>query len=288
MERAILKTLVYADIFDYPLKAWEIHKWLIGKKAPLIEVEKGISRLLSKRRIKTKKDLFFLKRREKLVQKRLRNKRQAESFFKKALRVSYLLRLIPTIKLIGISGGLALENITKKDDIDIFIITKANTLWLTRILILGILNVIRQRRKRNFTKRQAARKICVNILIDENNLEQEHKDLYTAHELLQMKPIYQRDDTYSKFLEANLWAFEFLPNWVSGIKRGKGKVSSIKESSIFLNALEFITKKVQLKIMGKPQGEERIQEGAVYLLPENYRNRVLKAYVKKLKKLSSP
>src|SRR5262245_34090416 len=47
MESAILKTLIYADIFDYPLKAWEIHKWLISKKkCELSEVEESLRRLV--------------------------------------------------------------------------------------------------------------------------------------------------------------------------------------------------------------------------------------------------
>ncbi len=293
MEKAILKTLIYADIFEYPLKTWEIHKWLIGKRAQLIDVEKGVGRLLKKRKINAKKDFVYLKRREKLVNKRLRNKKQADLYFIKALRISYLLRIIPTIKLIGISGGLALENASKKDDIDLFIIVRANTVWLSRFLILGVLSITGQRRKRQFSKRQAAGKICVNILVDENNLEQEFKDVYTAHELLQMKPLYQKEDIYSRYLEANLWVFDFLPNWTSSVK---GRVVGRKERAVkeesFLNQslalklLEDLAKKVQLRIMGEPQGLERIQEGAVYLLPEDYRNWVLKAYAKKLKKVS--
>ncbi len=290
MEKAILKTLIYADLFEYPLKAWEIHKWLVGKKSSMIEVEKELIKLIKSKKIQTKKELYFLKRKEKLVAKRIRSQKVVSSFLRKVKLVSYLLRIIPTVKLIGVSGGLALDNVSKKDDIDLFIITKAGTLWFTRLMVLGVLDLISLRRKRSSSKREAAGKICVNILLDENNLEQKFKDIYIAHEILQMKILYQKDNVYSKFLEDNLWVFEFLPNWASSVRvqgtRERVQGTGDRVQSILLKILEQGAKRLQLKIMGAPEGLERIQEGSLYFLPEDYRNWVLKAYVKKLKRLS--
>lgn len=215
MEKAILKTLIYADIFDYPLKINEIHKWLIKKKALPRQVEKVLGKLYQVSRIKYKGEYYFLKRRNGLVAKRKRKEKQSAIYFRKAKILCQILKIIPWVKLVGISGGLVMENAGKKDDIDLFIVTSKNRLWISRLLILGLLSLTGQRRKREDQGRKIAGKLCVNILLEEDELEQQNKDIYTAHEVLQMKVLWQRDGVYSKYLEDNQWAFKFLPNWIT-------------------------------------------------------------------------
>ncbi len=211
MEKAILKTLIYGDIFDYPLKTFEIHKWLIGKKLTLRQMEKALEKLTKKGKIKSKKDYFFLKKRDGLV--RIRKKREKESrrFLYKAKFITWFLKSIPWIKLIGISGGLSMENAEKKDDIDLILITSKNRIWLTRFLVIVILDLLGVRRKVNM--KQVSGKLCPNILLEEDKLEQENKDIFVAHEILQMRVLWQRDKIYSKYLSDNDWVFKFLPNW---------------------------------------------------------------------------
>lgn len=206
MERAIIKTLTYADIFDYPLLAYEIHKWLISKKASLRQVEKALDRL-------NIKGYYFLPGRQNIVRKRYLREKQSKKFLNKAKFASWFLKFIPTLKLIGISGGLALNNADKNDDIDLFLITAKNRLWITRLLVILILDFWGMRRKVKMSKDEASGKLCPNILLEEDQLEQKNKDLFTAHEVLQMKVIWQRGNIYKKYLEDNNWAFKFLPNW---------------------------------------------------------------------------
>ena len=119
---------------------------------------------------------------------------------------------IPTIKFIGISGGLALENATKDDDIDLFIIVKKGTLFTTRFWILALLEWKKLRRKRG--DRYPANKVCVNLLVDESRLlwSAKKRDLYIAHEIAQIKPLFERDNSYQKFMDSNIWIRKFLPN----------------------------------------------------------------------------
>lgn len=214
MEKAILKTLIYADIFDYPLKVYEIHKWLIGRKATLRQIEKTLVDLNKLRKVKGKKGYFFLPGQEGLIRKRHIREKQAHKFLLKVKIITAVLKIIPWIKLIGISGGLAMENTNKTDDIDLFIITAKNRLWTVRLLVLGLLSMIGQRRKAGESGRKIAGKICLNTLLEEDRLGQGKGDIYLAHEVLQMKVLWQRDGIYSKYLEDNNWAFKLLPNWI--------------------------------------------------------------------------
>ena len=46
--------------------------------------------------------------------------------------------------------------------------------------------------------------------------------------------------------------------------------------------IEFLAKKLQLKIMGTPQGMERIEDGALYFHPNDCREKVLKEFKEKI------
>ncbi|MBI2011437.1 hypothetical protein HYS91_01580 [Candidatus Daviesbacteria bacterium] len=296
MEKAILKTLIYSDIFDYPLKAWEIHKWLIEKKGTLKQIDKILQKLVKKGKVDEDKQYFFLKKRKKIVRLRLQKEKISKKYLKKINLILYFLKLIPTLKLIGISGGLAIGNSGKKDDIDLFIITSSKSVWFSRLLLIFLLNLLGLRRKKGYTRKKAIGKICTNIILDEDNLVQLNKDIYVAHEVLQMRILYQKNNIYSRFLAENNWAFKYLPNWItsSGSKYQVLPILDLKKKSSqnryiienTLKALETMARWLQIRYMGKPQGLERISNGALYFLPKDYRSSILNAYVRKLKKLS--
>lgn len=287
MEKAILKTLIYADIFDYPLTIYEIHKWLIGKKTTLRQVEKTLKQLTEKRKIKTEKGYYFLPKRLKIISKRQRRRKHAIEYFKKARILTAILKIIPWIKLVGVSGGLAMENTQKKDDIDLFIITSRNRLWVSRLLALGLLSLIRQRRKVKDQKSKVAGKLCLNILLEEDKLAQKQKDIYLAHEVLQMKVLWQRDDVYQRYLVENQWVFGFLPNWVGEKNKKKELGIKSKDYNLVIDILEKFAKSTQLKIMHVPQGKERIEDGALYFHPYDLKAEIIKEFKIRVRKLFS-
>lgn len=289
MDKAILKTLAYADIFDFPLTLREVHKWLIGppsgearKKANLRQIEQGLKNLSKNLKVKSKKEYYFLTRREEIVKRRLQNEKQSKIYFKKAKIIAQILKVIPWIKLVGISGGLAMDNAGKKDDIDLILITAKNRLWISRLLALGFLSLTGQRRKVGDTGQKTAGKLCINTLLEEDRLEQENKDIYLAHEVLQMKVLWQRDGIYAKYLEDNCWAFKYLPNWTTQVQSVKFKVQSDNAKFKIFDTLENLAKKFQLWYMKAPKGMERIEDGALYFHPKDAREKILRLYKQKL------
>ncbi len=161
MEKAILKTLNYKDFSRFPMKAYEIHKWLIGKKATLFQVEKALEKLLEKRKIQNLNDYYFLPKRKHLTQK---IDKQSPSSLITVRILTLVLRVIPRVKLIGISGG-------------------------NNKLI---------------------------IFVEDKGLAKSYrKNLETAFEILNMRLIWQRGNTYFQYLMENQWAFKFLPNWTT-------------------------------------------------------------------------
>lgn len=302
MEKAILKTLIYSNIFDYPLKAYEIHKWLISEKANLRQVEKALQKLYKKNKVLFKNGYYFLPSTKSIILKRSNRQKQSEKFFWKTKYLTWFLKLVPWVKLVGISGGLAMENAEKEDDIDLFIILSKNRLWISRLLITCFLDAMGVRRKVNMKSNQVSGKLCTNILVEQDKLEQLNKDLYVAHEVLQMKVLWQKNNIYKKYLEDNTWVFKFLPNWIGsawgpavlslrGVKgvprRGTGDLynrDSHVPSGLGMT-VERIAKWFQLKIMKKPKGLERIEDGALYFHPNDIRLQILEEYKKRIKNI---
>ncbi len=301
MEKSIIKTIIYSDIFDYPLQINEIHRWLIGRKVGLRQVEKVLGKLVQSSKLKAQSNYFFLPERTGLVTKRKRRADQSVKYFQKARMLCQILKVIPWIKLVGISGGLALHNASGKDDIDLFVITGKDRLWISRLLALGLLSLTGQRRKVSDGRRKIAGKLCLNILLEEDQLEQKNKDIFVAHEILQMRPLWQRDGLYSRYLESNSWAFKFLPNWVGNSNaslRGMKRRSNLGQEaipprllrslwSLAMTGVEELAKWFQLRIMQKPKGRERIEDGALYFHPEDCRPQILSEYQSRIKKLAT-
>lgn len=302
MEKAILKTLLYSDIFDYPLKAWEIHKWLVEKDASLKDVEMGITKLLKKKEIQTKLGYYFLKSREVLVNRRIKREMESKRYLRQITILSKFFRLIPFVNLIGVSGSLAMMNTDRAGDIDLLVITQKNRIWFVRVLMLLFVQFLGKRRSRRDVKKEVAGKICINLMLEVDKLIQSNKNLYLAHEILQMKVLWQKKGVYAKYLEDNSWVFRFLPNWINGegweseqkvIKRRFKSSKSISLENggfnyqeyldFLMNKVENLMRWLQLKYMGKPEAKERIYDGALYFHPQDYTDKILWEYKKRIK-----
>ena len=282
-ERAILKTLLYSSLLDYPLEKDEIYNFLIAEKITQKELTQGLKS--AKIPIDSSGGFFFLKGNQHLV--KIRQAREIISFKKlsKAKRIIRQLSLIPTIKLIGISGTLAMQNCREVDDIDIFVIAQEGLAWTTRFLIAGLLILLGVYRNKNSKHYQD--KICLNLVIDESRMLFENKDLFTAHEIAQLLPIFERGRTYHKFLKVNGWVKKMLPNFLTRNKAVFKKRQNLFDSSfVFLCRIIFLEKilrALQFFYMKKAITKERLEEGFIGLHPFDYKSHVLKQYNKKIR-----
>ncbi len=216
MKQAILKTFIYADLFDFPLTRDEIWQRLIWKRGPKRlrkeDFDIALERIEKEKRIEKDSGLYFLLGRTKIV--RIRKKRGVEAIrkFKIAKKIAKILKVIPTIKFVGLTGSVAAKNAERIDDIDLFIISSSGWLWTTRFFTTLLLSILGVRRKPGEKKSQ--NKICLNMFLDEDHLDVfvKDKDLFLAYEIYQLKLLWQRGNIYQKFIRANLWVKDFLPN----------------------------------------------------------------------------
>ena len=203
LEQAIIRVLAYSDIFDYPLTAAEIHRYL-ETSASFNRIQEVLdnSRLVPGR-ISRVHNYFTLPGSETIVATRLRRAKLAAQIWPNARRYGRLLARLPFVRMVAITGSLAVDNIGPGTDIDYLIVTEPGRLWLCRAMIIVLARLVALR----------GHVICPNYLISRNALVFEQRTLYTAHELIQMVPVAGLD-VYSQMLQYNAWATDFLPNAV--------------------------------------------------------------------------
>ncbi|HJS18875.1 MAG TPA: hypothetical protein VJ785_09000 [Anaerolineales bacterium] len=195
---AILQTVAYSDIFDHPLTAPEIHRYLIGLE---ISIE-TLDRTLEEMNILVQTGEYFtLPGREEIVEVRRQREAHSRKLLPTALRYGRILGSMPFIRMAALTGSLAVLNVSKADDFDYMLVTVPRRLWTARAFALLFNRMVKQ----------FGHTICPNLIVSKNALEWPLHDLYSARELCQMIPITGMD-IYHQLIESNAWAMEFLPN----------------------------------------------------------------------------
>lgn len=292
---ALINTLLYSDIFNFPLNKDEL--WYFLKNSQKISKSnfQKVLQFLPDEIMKVG-DYYCLKNRSKIVALRIKQEKINNTKFLLAKKIAFILSKIPTIKFIGLSGSLANKNAKKSDDIDFFIITKSNTMWVTRLFCLLTLEILGKRRKRisdNWTN-----KICLNMFMEERSIyfSSNRHDIYTAHEIAQLKPLFDKEDTYKKFMMTNGWIKLYMPNVMNKVKVYKNNNNQIRNLFgfsklinkilliIFTNRLiEYAVKKIQIKKLNKHITSEEVTDSLLAFHPDDYRGRVINIYKEKLK-----
>lgn len=278
---SIIGALVYADLFDYPLTKDEIFQWQVKTKRKLVasdELGKELGKLIDKKVLDRYRGYYFLKGRKEIVKIRKQREKWSENKIRFAGKIVKLLFYIPWIEFIGISGGVARKNADKGDDIDLFIITKNKRLWLTRgsvVLILKSLNIYRK-------PTQVTDKICPNMYLSENSMDVTPHDLYIAHEIGLIRPLTERNDAYRRFLMANSWVKEYLPN-IPAVKQIDKNVAESQSGRFYIfDKLEKLSMIIQLKYLERHKTKEVVSADIIRFHPGDVRSKILTRYRDKM------
>ena len=202
LEAAILRTLAYADLFDHPLTLPEIHRYLAGVAASLPAVQEALEDgLLSDRRLVQSREYVTLNGRESIVERRFQRDAFSQRMWRKGQRYGRAIASLPFVRLVAVTGTLAMNNIEPGQDIDYLIVTAPRRVWLARLFVLFFVHLARLEKLA----------LCPNFVFSSDVLARFEPSFFAAHELAQMMPLYGQE-TYQALLQANLWARQYLPN----------------------------------------------------------------------------
>jgi nucleotide-binding universal stress UspA family protein len=208
-KRAIVSTLLYYDLFAYPLCTDElvrfVHRDNAAPRLALCDIAPASDWWSSS------DGYWFLRGREHLVDLQAERQRVSTTKLAHARRWARSLQRVPGVRFIGVTGSLSMHSATPEDDIDLLIITARGRLWLTRALVLTALWAMRVKRADD-GQPEHPNQACANIFLSEDDLALPDHNLFIAHEICQLLPLLG-PQTYRRFLNANNWVKGFLPQW---------------------------------------------------------------------------
>jgi len=157
------------------------------------------------------KDGYLLTPHNQSLSSRLERERVSAAKLESAASFAKLLtRLVPFIRTIAVTGSVAYGSAEKWDDVDLFIITERNRLWISTFWMLLQIR---------FYKILGLRgshlvPFCLSYLHDEDGFSKESRrsraNPLFARELLKAKPV-AGTERYRRILEENKWVSEFYP-----------------------------------------------------------------------------
>mgnify|MGYP001586852997 FL=1 len=203
LQADVLKTLLYFDIFNHPLTAEEIYSFLPRNSSSPDTIARSCDSVPLSQIIKNNGGYFSLRNNEESsAELRHAKEVRANKLWTMAVVMGNVLRRIPFVRGVAISGELSKGVASEKGDIDFVVITAPGRLWISRTLAILFKKVFLLNRKKYF---------CVNHFVAENRMTHEERSIYAALEIATLKPV-SNVDLFRRYRAANSWITDFLPN----------------------------------------------------------------------------
>lgn len=221
----VIEPILYGDIFDYPVTFNELHAFCRiqlsrSELKNFIQENSNFNALVS-----TFKGYFFLKQRQIIVKIREERFKFSEKSWKRALHVVNVIKYVPFIRGLLVTGSLAMNNVEESDDLDFLVIVHPKRIWF----VFAILGTLQRIFSRKF--------LCPNYYLSQDFLKINRQTCYVAREALQARSIYGLK-VIDEFYKKNDWIKNYYPNSEGNshqptnikIKNGKGIFDFIKKS----------------------------------------------------------
>jgi len=201
-ELAVVRTVTYAAMFDYPLTLEQLHASLIGVRADADTVAAWCrSSDFLRATIDCADGLYFPAGRDDLRRTRTRREGVSRGLLDRDRRILAIVAATPYVRMVALSGSLAHLNAERSADLDLFVITAPHRVWSVTLWLLVIARLFGWRRR-----------LCLNYVISEAALGVEPRDLFSANQIIHLRPIIGHD-LFARFIDANPFVSEIYPNF---------------------------------------------------------------------------
>lgn len=272
-DRSIKRTLAYSAVFQYPMSEYQLYTFLITKNNYDHDFFiTSLRRLVKKKHVKAKDGKYYLPG-VRPVSWKLRYK-YSQDLIDEAQASIRLLAFIPWIKMVAVTGAVASHNAVKDDDVDVLIVTEKNRLWISRFFVFFILKVIGKYAQRG----ENNRKLCCNLFTDESGMKWgKHKqNVYVAREMLSIQPLFDKDDTYFKFVQTNSWALKYFSNYKMEFPSSYSP-KDLRKSRL-VNLFEDLLRKFQLNYMKNKKTTEITTKHFIHFNTHDHSKEILAEY----------
>lgn len=200
---SFLRTLLYFDVFQYPLIENELLTYCDRTVSNIDIARKVLEQMQQTKLIGYRSGFYFIGNGEDKIRRRVEGNALAVKKMEKARFFSSIISAFPFVRGVYISGSLSKNFMDAESDIDYFIITKPGRLWFARTLLVLFKRIFLLNSNKHF---------CINYLIDEKNLEVTDKNIYAATEVMLLISMFNHR-LFHDFIEANHWCRRYYPNF---------------------------------------------------------------------------
>jgi hypothetical protein len=187
--------------------------------------------------------------------------------------------LCPYTRAIFLGGSTALGTSCSKSDIDLFIVSRNNRVWLNKFFMTIFLSLVGERR----TQKNLADKFCLNIFLSNKNPVLPHADKIGAVFYKNLLPVWSENkNEIKKFWETNSWIknyCEILPISQKNIFDSKNAATNfsrkILEKIFDFSGIGFLMEKISFKFQKtyfknklKKSGAQNSKEYDFFVSPE--------------------
>ena len=199
-DKAVLRAIVYFDIFHYPITAEEVFEFA-PTSINTFSCQKSLEKLVAEGLVFQIGNFYSIRNNPALGEARMKGNTLAKEKMKVAARYSRIISAFPFVRAVLLSGSISKGFMDERSDIDYFIITEAKRLWIVRTALALFRRVVLFNSHKN---------LCTNYFIDTENLSIPDRNIFTATELCTLRPMYGKT-VVQKFQESNSWALTILP-----------------------------------------------------------------------------
>lgn len=204
----VLKTLLYYDIFNHPLRDEEVYSLLPENSVPKERIFEEIRKLSCdvNNPFSRHEGYVYIKPNKHFIELRKEKEEISKKMWKAARLVTHLIKRFPYVRAVLVTGSLSKNSSNKQSDLDFMVITKKGRLWISRMMLMMFKKLFLFNNYKYF---------CINYFITEDNLEIEDKNIFTATEIVYIKSTFN-NYLMDEFIRANAWINEYFPNYVPG------------------------------------------------------------------------
>jgi hypothetical protein len=198
---AILRSVLYASLFSYPLTLPELRRTLLERiqdEAGLLRVYGSSPRL--RQLIELRDGFFFPRGRGSWIDERRRRRDRSLALLQRNRGLLKVVCALPFVRMVALSGSVAALNAERDADLDIFAVTSGHHAWSVTLAIVVLAKLARRRRV-----------LCANFVMADTSLTLERQDLFSASQIIQLRPL-MGDDALRDFVAANGCVTRFYPN----------------------------------------------------------------------------
>lgn len=212
-EHALLRSVIYASIFDYPLTLEQLHESLIGERADSSAIAAWYAASPAlQAAIEFRDGYYFPRGRRDLLALRRTREGVSRAVLRGLHRPLRLVLAMPFVRMVALSGSLAHLNAEREADLDLFVVTAPGRVWSVTTAVLALARAFGWRRR-----------LCLNYVVSERQLAVSPEDLFSANQIVHLRPLCGAA-VYRRFLDANRFVTDYYPNFSARrIDAGRGE-----------------------------------------------------------------